>query len=735
MTSGQRRSLNLELMPSQLPGTVAFHATRWGLLLGLALLTYLLFPVAGGFETEMLEAGDVASEEIIAPFDFYVAKSDAEIAAEAQRLEGSALPVFDVRTDRVDSVLADTDSLLAALARARSPQERIAVSAQTYGMSLTPEEAEHLDDERSRNEYVRTLKRMLARELGRGVVSAQEAEQLRTRPYIRLRRNGSDMTVVSTDTIRSVPQIIDRRTEYFADPSHDVLITKLLYALAEPTWVANDSAYAAIRAELRATVSPYKDTVRANERIIDANELVSPAAAERLYGLRQQLIERGGESEGRLAGIVGQVLMNALLLAVFWVLLQLYRPMIYENLRQMLLLALLFALVIVGAKVTSEFISAAPELIPIPFAAMLMTAMFRGRVAMVGAMVMAILLGSQAVYSGVESVILALFGGVAAAVSVRNVRRRDHFLLAAAVVAAAYVLAGLALKLRVEASLVEVGYIGIRGGLNAVASAALVSTLLPLFEWIGGVTTDLSLLELSDPDRPLIRRLAIEAPGTYAHSIAMANLCEAACKAVGGHGLLARVGCYYHDVGKVRKPQYFVENQGGGANPHDKLKPEVSAGIVRNHVRDGLQLADEHNLPDVIKAFVAEHHGTMEISYFLDRARNRDGDGEVDAKEFRYPGPKPRSLETAVAMLADGVEAAVRVLDDPDPERLRDVIGHLVKQRVDAGQLEDAPLTMAQLTMVREEFARVLGGTMHNRIDYPATSGGIAADWEARSDA
>jgi putative nucleotidyltransferase with HDIG domain len=733
MSNAPRRSLNLELMPSRFPGAVAFHATRWALLAGLALLTYLLFPVAGGFDTTQLEAGDVASQEIIAPFDFIVRKSEAEIAREAERLEGSVMPVFDARLDRVDSVLAKTDSLLDALRRAESPEQRIAV-ASAFRVPLTPEEVEILGEERTLRQYGQALRRMLDRELARGVVDQQEMESLRGRPYIRLRRNGSE-SMVATDTVRSVSDVIDRRTQYFGDASRDVLVTKLLFHLAEPTWVANDSAYEATRAELRASIEEIKDSVRANERIIDANEVVTSAAAERLYALRQELIERGGESEGRLAGTLGQILTNALLLTMFWALLQLYRPMIYENLRQMLLITLLFGIVIVGAKLNYLFISSSPELIPIPFAAMLMTAMFRGRVAMVGAMVLAILLASQAMFTGVDSVVLALLGGVAAAVSVRNVRRRDHFLLAAAVVAAAYVVTGFALNLRVEGSIVDIGYIGIRGGLNAVASAALVSTLLPVFEWIGGTTTDLSLLELSDPDRPLLRRLAIEAPGTYAHSIAMANLCEAAVKVVGGHALLARVGCYYHDVGKVRKPQYFVENQGGGTNPHDKLKPEVSAGIVRNHVRDGLQLADEHNVPAAVKAFIAEHHGTMEISYFLDRARSRDGDREVDPQEFRYPGPKPQSVETAVAMLADGVEAAVRVLDDPDPERLRGVIDHLVKQRVEAGQLQDAPLTLRQLSAVRDEFARVLGGTMHNRIDYPTTSGGISADWEARSDA
>jgi putative nucleotidyltransferase with HDIG domain len=279
------------------------------------------------------------------------------------------------------------------------------------------------------------------------------------------------------------------------------------------------------------------------------------------------------------------------------------------------------------------------------------------------------------------------------------------------------------------------GLIGLRGGINAVVSAALVSTLLPVFERMAGITTDLTLLELSDPDRSLLRRLATEAPGTYAHSIAMANLCEAACNAIGAQGLLARVGCYYHDIGKLKKPQYFVENQGGGTNPHDKLKPEVSASIVRNHVRDGVQLADEKGLPSVVKAFITEHHGTMEISYFLDRAQNRESSEDVRVEDYRYPGPKPQTVETAVAMLADGVEAAVRVLDDATQEKLRDAIDHIVNRRIDGGQLDDAPLTMAQLTRVREEFARVIGGVYHNRIDYPAESGGIRSDWEAAADA
>ena len=264
-------------------------------------------------------------------------------------------------------------------------------------------------------------------------------------------------------------------------------------------------------------------------------------------------------------------------------------------------------------------------------------------------------------------------------------------------------------------------------------SGAIAFILLPVFESVARVTTDLTLLELSDPSRPLLRRLATEAPGTYAHSMAMANLCESACNAIGANGLLARVGCYYHDVGKLKKPQSFVENQVPGINPHDKLKPEASAAIIRNHVRDGLALAEEHKLPEVIKSFIPEHHGTMEITYFLERARERDPEATIDADEFRYPGPRPRSVETSVVMLGDGIEAALRVIDEPTPETLKDAIDHIIQHRIEVGQLADAPITLAQITRIREEFVRVLAGQRHGRVDYPAAGGGIAADFQAAS--
>jgi putative nucleotidyltransferase with HDIG domain len=202
----------------------------------------------------------------------------------------------------------------------------------------------------------------------------------------------------------------------------------------------------------------------------------------------------------------------------------------------------------------------------------------------------------------------------------------------------------------------------------------------------------------------------------------MANLCESACSVIGANGLLARVGCYYHDIGKLNRPQFFVENQARGVNPHDSLPPAESAAIIRSHVLDGIRLAEEARLPDSVAAFIPEHHGTGNITYFLHRASMSRELGEIDPELYRYPGPRPKSRETAIVMLADSVEAVVRTLKKPGPETVRTAINEMIAQRIASGQLDDAPLTLRDLDAVREEFARVLTSQFHTRIEYPGTT-------------
>jgi hypothetical protein len=245
-------------------------------------------------------------------------------------------------------------------------------------------------------------------------------------------------------------------------------------------------------------------------------------------------------------------------------------------------------------------------------------------------------------------------------------------------------------------------------------------------EWFTRVTTNQTLQELADPKHPLLQRLSLEAPGTYAHTISVANLAEAVCTAIGANALLARVGVYYHDIGKVVKPQYFIENQPKGRNPHDKLKPAMSAAIVRSHVVEGLKLAEQHKLPDAVKAFIAQHHGTQPISFFLQQARESDPNCRVEARDFAYLGPKPQTRETAVVMLADSVESAARVLQDPSPERIRELVDRIVNAKIAAGQLDQSPLTLKEIGIAKEVLARALGSMYHHRVDYPAEKNGQA---------
>jgi cyclic-di-AMP phosphodiesterase PgpH len=243
---------------------------------------------------------------------------------------------------------------------------------------------------------------------------------------------------------------------------------------------------------------------------------------------------------------------------------------------------------------------------------------------------------------------------------------------------------------------------------------------LPLFEAWTRITTDQTLLELADLNRPLLKRLSLEASGSYAHSINVANLSEAAARGIGANALLARVGSYYHDVGKMATPQYFVENQARGRNPHDRLDPAMSAAIVRAHVIEGMRMADQAKLPDIVKDFIPEHHGTQPIGFFYEQAKKQNPEAELDVADFSYAGPAPRSRETAIVMLADSVESATKALQDPTEERIRALVDRIVESKIDQGQFDETPLTLAEIATIKRHFVSVLSGMYHHRVDYPA---------------
>ena len=426
---------------------------------------------------------------------------------------------------------------------------------------------------------------------------------------------------------------------------------------------------------------------------------------------------------------VGPVLYNLVILSIFWLLLALYRRETYGRLREMVFFAALFTLSIVLADLLDGLFPSRAEPLPIPLAAILVTLLYNGRIAITCAITLAVLLGTQGGQTDAATLFFGMAGGVAGAISMRVVRRRSQVLVSIAAITLAYAIAAFTFGLMAGWTADDMIRSAGIGAVVALVSTSVAMALLPLAEWLTRITTDLRLLELADPSRPLLKRLATEAPGTWAHSLQMANLCEVACNAIQANGLLARVGCYYHDVGKLVGPLYFAENQQGGRNPHDDLPPVESARIIRQHVVYGLELADQARLPEAVRRFIAEHHGTSRMEYFFEQAQKPDGAEAGDESAFEYPGPRPRTAETAVAMLADSAEAAVRVLDEPTPERVREAVDYLIAQKIAAGQLREAPLTLRDLDRVGQEFARLLAGMYHTRVEYPSGAGGITADF------
>jgi hypothetical protein len=260
-------------------------------------------------------------------------------------------------------------------------------------------------------------------------------------------------------------------------------------------------------------------------------------------------------------------------------------------------------------------------------------------------------------------------------------------------------------------------------GLWGVAAGFAMTGLLPFIENIFGILTEISLLELGDVAHPLLQELVRRAPGTYNHSINVASMAEAAAERIGGQGLLLRVGAYFHDIGKMLKPQYFIENQNSGDNRHESLVPAMSTLVIIAHVKDGAELAREHHLPQPIIDFIQQHHGTTLVEYFYRRAsedseRNPDS-GEVDENAFRYPGPKPHSKEAGILMLADAVESASRVLVEPTPSRIESLVEEIAMKRLLDGQFDECGLTLQELRAVQESLVKSLTAVYHGRVKYP----------------
>lgn len=382
---------------------------------------------------------------------------------------------------------------------------------------------------------------------------------------------------------------------------------------------------------------------------------------------------------------------------------------------------LMILLIMLGTLIISKAISMISiYLMPVAIAAMLLGILVETRLALLINVCLTILV-SIIVGNDIIFIIMTLLGGTVGVLGTINVQRRTNIFLS-----------GLMVSIVSGASIIGIGFIitnevrkillyGFYGFLNGFLCSILTLGTLPLWEHLFRVVTPLKLVELFNPNEPLLKKLLIEAPGTYHHSIIVGNLSESAAGAIGANPLLARVGAFYHDVGKIKRPYFFKENQLTSENPHDQLTPSLSSLIITGHVKEGIELAKKYKLPIEVRDFIEQHHGDTLVAYFYHKAKNSENGENVDEQSFRYSGPKPQSKETAIVMLADSVEAAVRSIASPSKEKIENLISKIIQDKLMDGQLDETNLTLKELEIIKESFIKGILGIFHERIEYPDT--------------
>lgn len=405
-----------------------------------------------------------------------------------------------------------------------------------------------------------------------------------------------------------------------------------------------------------------------------------------------------------------------LVLFLQWFYIYKYYRDIYNDCSKLILLSIMMCISILLAR-TLAVIS--PFLIPLATVPMLVTLLINYKISLASNIINCILI-SAVVQFNIEITLLAILNSILGAVALKRLQQRNDILYASLFIGVMNVILTLTVGFLLSNNVIEVLKKAGFSFAGSITAAILTIGFLPFFESTFDIVTNIKLLELSNPNHPVQKKLLLEAPGTYHHSIMVANLAEVAAEQVGGNPVLARVAAYYHDIGKIKRPMFFKENQIGKDNPHDKIKPNLSTLIITSHVKDGLDIAKEYKLPKIIRDAIEQHHGTSFVKYFYITAKNNsDKPEEIKEEDFMYTGPIPESKEIAILMLADSVEAAVRSITDPTNGKIEEMVNNIIKARLNEGQLDNCDLTLKDLDKIRTAFLKSLSGIYHHRIEYP----------------
>ena len=506
-----------------------------------------------------------------------------------------------------------------------------------------------------------------------------------------------------------------------------ILSYELINEFTKPNIIFDKELTESRQKERLDRVSRFQGTVLANELIVDTNNRITDSVLLKLKSLRVESERRLGyeKAADKFREYLGAFFVVSILLFLLFSFFYIYRGNYFENYKILVLIGFLMYLIVFFSWIIVNY-QLPVYIIPIAMFSFLMTVLLDTTVALISSTIL-ILLISLLIGNDLDFAIIQFIIACVAIFSVRKLRKRRQIIatMLTLVFCSLFVFFSVMLFKGIDFldyNYSTVGYLALASFLCPILSFGLV----PLFESFFGITTDLSLIELLDYDQPLLKKLMEDAPGTHTHSVKVGTLAESCANAIGARALLCRVGSYYHDIGKIKKPEYYAENQ-TGENKHDSISPHMSAKILKQHVTDGLSLADEYGLPKIVKDFIETHHAKNRMEFFYQKALSNANNSEsVDENEFRYPGPKPNSKETGIVMIAEAIEAQANSIKNPTLEKFEKMIDKAIRSRLEDGQLDECPLTMADLQKIKGRrdgkhgLIPVLSGLYHSRPEYPS---------------
>ncbi len=734
-----RRTTGLPGETMRNPGSRTRQLRQWLIWLVPPLLVLvahqMLFPPAGGLARVRYEVGQLTQDEIRAPFEFSAPRPAADVERDRREAAQRVEPVFqrDLAAERrtrrgleefrrfVEQVSGDTSTGLA---------EKVAILQNQYpGLEAGTVRAVLVRDDLQA--IFAALIPTIEGHLAAGIVDVLPRgtyQQVCVAEAVAVVEEGVEPEFACAEQPAAGDLHVGHR---LAAELEEALRSRLSLAglrsaaadigrySALPNLIFDEAITGQRRLEAEDTVPLVRNYAR-NERIVSEGVQITRDDLAVLGALQEERfrerLRRDRSARQRMR--FGRILMLAVLLGgVVHLLRQSDSWLIWQTNRYVLMFVLWGLFLGLGAVVLRQPVWGGPASVPVALLAMLSVVLYGEDMAyrIVGA---GLLMFWMVPEQTSPMVLVWAATGVSAVWMLRRVRNRNQFYRALGMVSLVAAVSALAVELGSGRLPAEALANSARAAGSVAVSTALTLFLLPLFEAVFGVTTELTLLELSDLNHPLVRRMSLESPGTFHHSQVVGMLGESAARSIGANSLLIRVGANFHDIGKMLKPRYFAENQ-GGTNPHDELTPRMSALVIASHVKDGIELGREWGLPESVLAFIPEHHGTSVMQYFYRKALEGEGDGAVLVDDFRYPGPRPRSRETAILMLADGCEASVRSLRRPTMSRVREMVRKIFDGKTTEGELDECALTLQELARIREAFIPILVGIHHQRVAYP----------------